>query len=135
MLEANDRSQQARILIVDDDPTIASMLQFLLRRSYQVDTLMSGADARRHLEEHSYDLIFCDLIMPDFSGMDLYLWLKDHRPELLSRIILMTGGAFTEVSRRFLRDPAIVTLEKPFNIMDVQEIIQQRLVKQPMVRA
>ena len=60
-----------------------------------------------------YDVILCDVMMPGLSGHEVSERLAKSRPDLLPRLVLMTGGAFTEKTRAFLEESAHLVLEKP----------------------
>jgi len=64
-------------------------------------------------------------MMPDVSGAAVYESVKQTHPELVSRFVFMTGGAFTERAREFLEQHRGAQLEKPFNINDVERILRQ----------
>jgi CheY-like chemotaxis protein len=71
----------------------------------------------------SFDLVFCDLMMPVVSGVDVYESVKANTPELASRFVFTTGGAFTERAKRFLASVANPCLEKPFNSKELKRLI------------
>ncbi len=103
-----------RVLIVDDEARILSAATRLLRRRCDLLTAASGAEAKQLLnDEGPFDLVLCDLIMPDFTGMDLYDWMERRDAPMARRIVFMTGGAFTERSIEFVRSKQITLLEKP----------------------
>lgn len=112
------------------------MLRILLEREkHKVYATTSGMEARQHLEENSdYDLILCDLIMPDFSGMDLYTWLSQQGGQM-PQMVLMTGGAFTVEARRFLEEVSAPTLQKPFELDCLHKLIQEHANIRRRVRA
>jgi len=108
-------SARARILIVDDDPLVARALQRMLasRHEVMVETSASAALARA-ARDSRFDLVFCDLMMPDMTGMELYGVLRERQPALAERLIFMTGGAFTPEARLFLEQVPNPKVEKPF---------------------
>ena len=71
--------------------------------------------ARLGAGEH-FDAILCDLTMPGLSGADVYERLATSHPELVRKMIFMTGGAFTPRLERFLADVACPRLDKPFTL-------------------
>ncbi len=97
----------------------------ILLDEHDVTTVMSGRSARELLAGGArFDVILCDLMMRDVSGMDLARWLESHAPELAQRIVFMTGGAFTDDAREFLRTvPAARQLEKPFSARDIERAL------------
>lgn len=105
-----------RILLVDDEPLIGSVVRSILRPIAQVEVFGTTIDARRHLERGAeVDAILCDLTLgPGDSGADLYYWVMQHQPGLSSRIAFITGGAWTVEASRFLEEAAPPYLMKPF---------------------
>lgn len=114
-----------RVLVVDDEPLIGTTLRILLDE-HEVKVVGSGVAARELLETgERFDVILCDLMLDGFSGMDLARWLDVARPELASRIVFMTGGAFTDEARAFLRNvPAARQLEKPFSSDQILRVLR-----------
>ena len=104
-----------RLLIVDDEPLLRRVLCRVLRH-WQVTEAESAWEAIGLLEEGgSFDLILCDLGMSDGTGMDLDAYIRSTRPDLASRMVFMTGGAFTEPMRRFMRSHKGPILRKPLD--------------------
>jgi DNA-binding NarL/FixJ family response regulator len=60
-----------------------------------------------------FDVILCDVMMPDFSGIDLYEGIANQIPRLLERVVFMTGGAYTSEAIEFLDRVPNLRLEKP----------------------
>lgn len=117
---------RARILIVDDEPLIRMLLRRMLGRQHEVEEAESGVDAVELIESGAeFDAILCDLMMPRMTGIDVYDWLRDHRPELLQRIGFVTGGAFTERGQEFLQHCDRPVLEKPFDRKGVQSLLEK----------
>ena len=73
--------------------------------------------------EHSYDIIFCDVMMPEMNGPQLLGFTKDLYPELARRIIFMSGGVFqNEIAALLAKEPNLV-IEKPFVIQEIMDSI------------
>ena len=103
-----------RILIVDDDRPVAAAIAFELG-THDVVVAESGREALEILRrDKNFDVILCDLMMPEISGMDVYESLRLVDPALLGRVVLMTGGAFTTRAGQFLSEVAAPMIEKPF---------------------
>ena len=112
--------RHARILIIDDEPPLARSLGALLARDHDVEVMTSGADALEHLlAGETYDVVLCDVMMPNVSGIDLYERLAHDRPGEEAKIIFMTGGAFTDRARKFLARVPNRRIEKPFPIAEL----------------
>ncbi|MGE6762793.1 ATP-binding protein [Corallococcus interemptor] len=104
-----------RVLVVDDEPQLTSVLRRILGRQHDVVVAHSGREALTLLEQDdAFDRVFCDLMMADLTGMDVHAELSRRRPELLSRFVFMTGGSFTERARAFLQAVPLPRIEKPF---------------------
>jgi CheY-like chemotaxis protein len=103
---------RSRILVVDDEPLVARAIQ----RSLRDHDLVVAGDGERALDlcrRGSFDLILCDMMMPRMDGAAFHEALAAHRPELVGRVVFMTGGAFTEAARRFLDTVDAPRLDKP----------------------
>lgn len=114
-----------RVLVVDDEPLIGTTLRILLD-DHDVKVVSSGHAARDLLAAGDrFDVILCDLMLEGFSGMDLSRWLQAERPDMADRLVFMTGGAFTEEARLFLRGvPSTRQLEKPFSTEEILRVLR-----------
>jgi DNA-binding NtrC family response regulator len=121
-------SRRGRILVIDDEPAVGRTLQRLLGREHEV-TVLSDAHQALDLfaEGAEFDMIICDLTMPDLSGIDLYELCQTRRPDLASRFVFMTGGTFTPSSREFLDSLATACIEKPFDLHTIRNLVQSRI--------
>ncbi len=107
--------QSGHILIVDDALDVAEMLGDILSGvGHRIETAESGRAALRKLAVADFDLIFCDLRMPDLDGPGLYAELEERRPELAARMIFITGDSLSEGAERFLETCGRPYIEKPF---------------------
>lgn len=114
--QAVDRtaSTRLRILIVDDDRPVAAAIALELGE-HDVIVAESGREALEIIRrDKGFDVILCDLMMPEVSGMDVYESVRLIDPALLSRVVMMTGGAFTHRAGEFLSSFDAPLLEKPF---------------------
>jgi nitrogen-specific signal transduction histidine kinase/CheY-like chemotaxis protein len=122
--ERSPSVERIRILIVDDDRPVAAAIALELDQ-HDVVVAESGREALEILRhDKSFDLILCDLMMPEISGMDVYEALRLIDPALLPRVVLMTGGAFTNRARQFLSEVDSPVLEKPFEPGELHAIVR-----------
>ncbi len=77
--------------------------------------------------EGTYDVILCDLMMPEMSGMDIYYAVRRSQPELADRILFMTAGVFVENASDFLTSLYGRWIAKPLRIGDLEQLIQDRV--------
>jgi PAS domain S-box-containing protein len=118
-------SRRGRVLIVDDEPLIRSSLARLLRREHDVVEAPGGRAAEAMLtSDESFDVILCDLIMPEMSGMELHTRLASTRPHLVDRMVFMSGGAFTERAAEFLH-AAPRMVEKPVEVARLCNLVRE----------
>lgn len=105
----------ARLLLVDDEPILLDALTRALEEHYAIDRAAGGQAALDLMAlGNEYDLVLCDLMMPDMTGMDLFRELERRFPIAARRTAFMTGGAFTLSAREFISRPGLRVLEKPF---------------------
>ena len=115
----------ARILVVDDEPEVGQLLIDILERDgHRVERAHSGREALSHLSNGEVDLILSDLRMPDLDGPALYHELAAQRPDLLPRLVFMTGDTLGGDMTGFLTDTGVRVLEKPLDPASVRSKIQ-----------
>ncbi|MGH7857573.1 MAG: hybrid sensor histidine kinase/response regulator, partial [Candidatus Binatia bacterium] len=120
--------ERARILIIDDEPLVLSTAKLILGREHEVLGARSGREALEVLHrEPEVDVILCDLMMREISGMELYASLRRNAPALADRMVFMTGGAFTRTAQEFLGDVKNPCIEKPFKASDLMQIVRQAI--------
>jgi len=106
---------EARVLVVDDEPTLARTVAKLLA-PHTVEIALGGRAAIGRLSRgERFDAILCDLHMNDGSGIDVYEHLVKTASDLARRMILMTGGAVGERAQSFLLGSGCRVLDKPFD--------------------
>ncbi|HKO92233.1 MAG TPA: ATP-binding protein, partial [Polyangiaceae bacterium] len=89
--------RRGRILVVDDEPLITKVVRRTLGREHHVETLNSAAEALVRIRAgERFDIILCDLMMPQVTGMDFHKELIDTVPDQASRMVFLSGGAFTK---------------------------------------
>lgn len=119
----SEPSRRRKILIVDDQPTLARAIKRMLG-NHDVTTVVSARDALTRIEEgERFDVILSDLMMPELSGMDLHAALGRIAPDQVDRMVFMTGGAFTGSAREFFDHVANPTIEKPFDKAALMAVI------------
>src|SRR5262249_17450742 len=97
-----ESTRRGRLLIVDDEVVFANSLRRMLARDHDVTVANSGRAALELFRAgERYDVILCDLMMPEITGMDLHVQLSQQAPEQAERMIFMTGGAFSPSARQF----------------------------------
>jgi len=114
-----------RILVVDDEPMVGRAVGRLLG-GHQVDLATSGAQALERIRAGAgYQVVICDLMMPDLTGMDLRERLAVEAPALARRMVFLTGGAFTERARAFVEQGDVRVLEKPVDADALRALVEE----------
>ncbi|MEO5340192.1 MAG: response regulator [Magnetococcus sp. MYC-9] len=120
----------ARILVVDDDPSVRALLrEFLEEDGHQVDEAVDGKQGVLRYREEPSDLVITDILMPEKDGVELIMELQESFPEI--KIIAMSGGGRgldAQFSLRIATDfGAVQQLEKPFSRRLVLETVGRLL--------
>ncbi|MCB8968495.1 MAG: PAS domain S-box protein [Ardenticatenaceae bacterium] len=116
------------ILIIDDEEGIRAVLSRALRReNYRVDSVSDGETGLAYAQQHDYNIIVCDMHMPQIDGMAVYKQLQAQQPHLLSRLIFTTGETSSETVRLFLQETGASFLIKPFDLQDLRQMIKMKL--------
>ncbi|HEY6843285.1 MAG TPA: response regulator [Thermoanaerobaculia bacterium] len=108
-----------RVLVADDDRQLQLLLNVLLTRAgFEVDFANDGREALDKSIADSYDAIMLDLILPNFTGMQVLERLKKEKPEALRKVIIITGASRAVVEQVDTSGVHALLL-KPFDIQDV----------------
>jgi CheY-like chemotaxis protein/anti-sigma regulatory factor (Ser/Thr protein kinase) len=113
-----------RVLAIDDDELILSTLSRVLRKECDVVTVTSAREALERVGADTFDVILCDLMMPQMTGMELHAVLMSAAPREAEKMIFLTGGTFTARAQNFLDGVSNLRLEKPFDPKQLRAIIQ-----------
>jgi len=117
--------RRGRILVVDDDPLGVRTLARVLGKDHDVTALR---DARVALERvtggERFDVILCDLMMPEMTGMELCEKVGEIAPAQAERMVFITGGAFTTEAKAFLDRVQNQRVDKPFGVASLRGLVQ-----------
>jgi len=117
----------ARVLIVDDEPVMRELIEVTLEDAgHAVESVESGRAALERLAQHTYDLIVCDLHMPDRDGPAVYRALA-RRPPPRRAVLFVTGYADAGPYEEFLRTVPVTVVGKPFDINTLREMVSRLL--------
>jgi PAS domain S-box-containing protein len=120
--------RRSHILVVDDEPLVLTALKRTLGEEHDVTAFPRARAALEWLEQGlPWDLILCDLMMPEMTGMDFHEELSRRMPERAGHVLFVTGGAFTPRARDFLARVPNPRTEKPFEMRALRELVNARL--------
>jgi len=114
-----------RVLVVDDEVPIVNTMRELLGTSFEVTATTSARDALSAIRAAPFDVVLCDLMMPDKSGIEFYEELQRDHPALVKRVVFMTGGAFTARAAEFLASIDNRRVEKPFSLALIERLVRE----------
>ncbi len=124
---------EARILIVDDEPIARDNLDYVLRKEgYQTVVAENGAQAISELERESFDLVMTDLRMQPVDGMEVLRRCREISPD--TEVIVITGYATVSTAVEAMREGAFYYVPKPVNIDEVRILVRQALEKSALKR-
>ncbi|MBA2320289.1 MAG: response regulator, partial [Deltaproteobacteria bacterium] len=117
-------ARRGRILVVDDEPALTATLTRLLSRQHDVKAVNSAHDALRLFQSGArYDVVLCDLMMPQVTGADLHAEVSRTDPAQARRFVFLTGGAFTQGARAVLENLPNPKVDKPFDIAELGALV------------
>ena len=117
--------ERRRVLVIDDDLVILRSLNKVLRTEHDVTCFERASRALEVLlRGERFDVILCDLMMPEMTGMEFYARIEQALPAQAPRVVFMTGGAFTLEAREFLEKVPRHRLEKPFDLQGLRALIR-----------
>lgn len=118
MSVANSNSVLPPILLIEDEPSVSAFVRAALeRRGYHVVQAATGSDGLQMLATGTYAGVISDIRMPgEINGADVHKWIRNHRPELGHRIILISGDTANSDTQSLLSESSTPCIEKPFRL-------------------
>jgi CheY-like chemotaxis protein len=114
-----------RVLVVDDEALLLKAYRRMLSDAHDLTTALGGLEALRTLgQDAAFDVILCDLMMPEMTGMDLHAELTKLAPDQVERVVFVTGGAFTPRAREFLERVPNARVEKPIDFQNLRLLLR-----------
>lgn len=117
---------KAKILITDDEVTIVkSLVKFLIKEGYDVDSAADGGEAVEKLKEKNFDLLITDMKMPNMDGIELIRQARSIYPQITC--IVMTGYGSIQSAVEAIKAGAFHYVTKPFELDDISLLVQKAL--------
>jgi two-component system, NtrC family, response regulator PilR len=114
--------RRKRVLVLDDDLSIRKLVSMILNREgYRVDAVDSGRKAIAAIEKNDYTALLLDIMMPTEGGMTVIQHLRRQRPELLQRVIVLTGTA--DSALQSISKDVFAIVKKPFETRDLVDTV------------
>ena len=116
------------ILIVEDEPAISDVCRrVLVSEGFEVDIAVNGKVAQDMLEKKQYDFCLIDIRTPAMNGKELYQWLNEKHPQLVSRVLFTSGDVMNGDTQIFLEQASRPFLPKPFTPDELRAIVRETL--------
>jgi CheY-like chemotaxis protein len=124
-------STKPPILLIEDEPSVIAFLHAALeRRGYAVVDAASGEEGLKRLSKGRYAGVISDIRMPgSVNGAEVHDWVQKNRPELKSRIILISGDTANSETQTFLAQSGTPCIEKPFRVQQLIAAVEKTFGK------
>ena len=119
------------VLLIEDEPSIMALVSATLERNgYEVVCIESGAEALRLLEKGQFLGVVSDMRTPGgVDGAQVHAWISAHRPDLVDKVVIITGDYANEETVTTLRKIGALYLEKPFRVQDLISAVEKTMGK------
>ncbi len=119
------------VLLIEDEPAVMAYVQAALERSgYPVVCCESGVDALRLLEKGQFLGIVSDMRTPGgVDGAQVHAWVARNRPDLVSKLVFITGDIANEETVATLRETGAPCVEKPFRVQQFIDVVSRTMGK------
>jgi two-component system NtrC family sensor kinase len=122
------RASRARILVVEDEPTVAQLIADVLEEDgHMVEVVLDSREGLSRASRFGYDLIICDLRMPRIDGRAFYRSLVHSGHPAQLRILFVTGDTLSPRTLDFLGETGLPCLAKPFLVEELKSIVYRAL--------
>ncbi|HXX27216.1 MAG TPA: response regulator [Terriglobales bacterium] len=121
------------VLLIEDESAVMAYVRTALEHyGYQVVCTESGAEGLRLLEQRDFLGVVSDMRTPGgVNGAGVHAWLTEHRPQLASRVVFITGDIASEDTVATLRQTGAPCVEKPFRVQQFISVVEKTIGKAP----
>jgi len=121
------QQHRGKLLVIDDDSAIRRAINRFMRNRHELVIVETAVEGLAMIEAgERFDVILCDLMMPEMDGPEFFRRLEAKTPDQAARVIFMTGGAFTRNATEFIETKRRL-IEKPFEPVELEGMIQEVL--------
>jgi DNA-binding NtrC family response regulator len=120
------------LLVIEDEAAVRSFLRTALERSgYEIIVASSGEEGLRLLQQREFRGVVSDMRTPgEVDGEDVHAWIKENRPELLRRMLFVTGDIVNEETMKTLKNTGVPCIEKPFRVHELVSAVKEVVERQ-----
>lgn len=119
------------IMVVDDQPSVCREVASFLKNTYTVHSFKSGDEALDYLNENPADLILLDYDMPNLTGFEVLMAIRQNRSTKKIPVVFLTGETNERMRHEMLSRGANDYLCKPINSIELQQCIRKHLSATP----
>jgi CheY-like chemotaxis protein len=125
------KATASTILLIEDEPSVTAFVRAALERhGYSVVPAASGAEGLLHLAQGSFAGVISDIRMPgSVNGAGVHEWIRQHRPELERRMILISGDTANCKTQALLATSGVPCIEKPFRVQQLISVVESMFGK------
>jgi CheY-like chemotaxis protein len=129
MTQSAAQPGQRPVLLIEDEPAVMALVRETLERGgYSVVCAASGAEALDMLATRDFLGVVSDMWTPGgVDGAGVHAWIQEHRPELASRIVFITGDLAKEETLATLRRTGAPWVEKPFRVQQFISVVHKTI--------
>jgi DNA-binding NtrC family response regulator len=119
------------LLVIEDEISVQAFLRTALERSgYEIVVASTGEEGLALLKQKEFGGVVSDMRTPgSIDGEDVHSWLKVNRPELVKRMLFVTGDIVNEATAQTLKNTGIPCIEKPFRVHELLSAVREVLEK------
>lgn len=116
--------RKPRILLLEDDVAMQRLVSTLLRRGgNRVDVVTTGAEALALVARNHYDALLLDLMMPHEGGITVIRSLRENRPDLVKRVVILSGSPDSIL--KSIDPDVFAVVRKPFEAATLMETVRR----------
>lgn len=120
-------SDKAPLLIIEDEPSVQAFLRTALERDgFRTVTAANGSEGLKLLQQQDFSGVISDMRTPGgVNGGDVHQWLETNRPQLVRRMLFITGDIVNEETTEILRRTGVPCIEKPFRVQELLAVVKK----------
>jgi DNA-binding NtrC family response regulator len=132
-MRSTDDMENPRVAVIDDEDIVCREIKRGLEKDhYRVETFQEGGAALRRLNQIPFDLVLCDLMLPDQSGLDVLKTIKDRFPNI--EVIIITGYSSINSALEAIRAGAFHYVTKPVKLAELRALVARAFEKVCLVK-